>query len=289
VKRVGFILKPDKPEAGQILGELVPRLIEQGHQPVVLDEDQVAPEGALIVPEEQFAADQGLDMAVVLGGDGTMLRASALVADVGVPVLGVNLGRLGFLTPFDPAEAIDAVEAALAGRLETSERMRLAVTYRPAGGEATMRASMNDVVLHQGAMARLIALEARLGSALITSYRADGLIVATPTGSTAYNLAAGGPILIPGQKAMTLTPICAHALTHRPLVIPENATLRIALGEDSRGVVLTVDGQWARSFLPGDEIEVTTHPKPLVVFQSGKGYFDILREKLHWGAHSATG
>ena len=289
MKHVGFILKPDKPDAGQILAELVPELIENGHQPVVLDEDRVAPDGALIVPEEQFGHPEGqrLDIAVVLGGDGTMLRASALVADAGVPVLGVNLGRLGFLTPFDPEEARDAVFGALDGRLQRSERMRLDVTYSPAGGEAITRPAMNDVVLHQGAMARLIALEARLGSALITSYRADGLIVATPTGSTAYNLAAGGPILIPGQKAMTLTPICAHALTHRPLVIPESETLRITLGEDSRGVVLTVDGQWARSFLPGDEIEVTAGATPLVVFQSDKGYFDILREKLHWGAHSA--
>ena len=285
---VGFILKPDKPEAGQILAELVPRLLEQGHQPVVLDEDRVAPDGALIVPDDQFAQPGGtpLDIAVALGGDGTMLRASGLVADQRVPVLGINLGRLGFLTPFDPGEAREAVDAALAGQLATSQRIRLAVTYSPAGGEPITRPAMNDVVLHQGAMARLIELEARLGAALITTYRADGLIIATPTGSTAYNLAAGGPILIPGQRAMTLTPICAHALTHRPLVVPEHASLSIALRGDSRGVVLTVDGQWARSFLPGDEIEVTTNATPLVVFQSGKDYFDILREKLHWGAPS---
>ncbi len=288
MKHVGFILKPDKPEAAQILRNLVPWLIDQGHQPVVIDEDRVAPEGALIVPEDQFgeSREPPLDIAVVLGGDGTMLRASARVADVGVPVLGINLGRLGFLTPFDPSEAEGAISAALAGELETSPRMRLAVTYDPAGGEPITRPAMNDVVLHQGAMARLIELEARLGSAFITSYRADGLIIATPTGSTAYNLAAGGPILIPGQKAMTLTPICAHGLTHRSLVVPEHGRLRIALGGDSRGVVLTVDGQWARSFLPGDELEVTTSAQPLLVFQSAKGYFDILREKLHWGAHT---
>jgi NAD+ kinase len=136
-------------------------------------------------------------------------------------------------------------------------------------------------------MARLIELEARLDGELITRYRADGLIISTPTGSTAYNLAAGGPIITPGQSVKIITPICAHALTNnRPLVVRKEAKITLSLAGASSGVVLTVDGQWAVPFLPGDRVDITNAPKPLVLFDSGKPYFDILREKLHWGARS---
>ncbi len=283
--RVGFILKPDKSEAGVLLDQLVPWLIARGHVPVVTTEDQIGPAGAEIVPEEELAA--AIDICVVLGGDGTMLRASRLVADANRPVLGVNLGQLGFLTGFAPAEATTALGRALAGELKTSARMRLQVTFqRSAGGDPIVLTALNDAVIHQGAMARLVELDAYVDGDFVAAYRADGLIVATPTGSTAYNMAAGGPILVPGQAAMTLTPICAHSLTNRPLVMPAHAQMRITLGADTRGVVLTVDGQWAHSFLPGDAMEVTAARAPLTLFESEKRYFDIMREKLHWGLRS---
>jgi NAD+ kinase len=282
--RVGFILKPDKSEAGVLLDQLVPWLHQRGHVAVVTTEDQVGPEGAEIVPEEAFATTpSAIDLCVVLGGDGTMLRAGRLVADQGVPVLGINLGQLGFLTGFAPHEAQAALEKALAGKLETSTRMRLAVTFRRLGAEPVVRTALNDAVIHQGAMARLVELDAYIDGEFVSAYRADGLIMATPTGSTAYNMAAGGPILVPGQAAMTLTPICAHSLTNRPLVVPATSVIRIELGAESRGVVLTVDGQWAHSFLPGDSIECTAAAAPLTLYSSGKRYFDIMREKLHWG------
>lgn len=284
MKRVGFILKPDKKESGKLLPELVRWVVELGHTPVVADDDRFTAEGAVIVPRDQIG--RSIDMAVVLGGDGTMLAAASLVADEGVPVLGINLGRLGFLTPFDPDQAEDALAAALDGRLGTSERMRLAVTYTPEGEEPVTRTGLNDAVIHQGSMARLIEVEARLDGQIVSHYRADGIILATPTGSTAYNLAAGGPIVEPGQQAILLTPICPHSLTARPLVVPGSSVLAITLGDESRGVVLTIDGQWAHSFLPGDRIEIKAAPRPLVVFNSEKRYFDILREKLHWGARS---
>lgn len=282
MKRVGFITKSSTAEAGVILDSLVPRLVEQGHRALVLDEDLFAPPGSEIVPEEELGSTS--DLVVVLGGDGSILRAASLVADHDTPVLGINLGRLGFLTPFDPAEATRALDAALAGELPTSKRSRLGVTYSPRDAQPVRRNALNDVVIHQGAMARLIELEATIDAELLTSYRADGLIVSTPTGSTAYSLAAGGPILMPGQASMVLTPICAHTLTNRPLVVPHDAQIALRLRGDSRGVVLTVDGQWARSFLPGDRVEVTTAEKPLIMFESSKGYFDILKQKLHWGA-----
>jgi NAD+ kinase len=285
VNRLGFIVKPNKPEAGQLLDDLVPWLDSQGVVPVTLDEERVSTPAARIVPESEFATN--IDMCVVLGGDGTMLRASALVADAGIPILGINLGRLGFLTAFDPGQARDAITRAIAGDLRRGERMRLSITYTPVEGEPVSRTALNDAVVHQGAMARLVELNARLEGDFIASYRADGLIAATPTGSTAYNLAAGGPIIEPQHEAMVLTPICAHSLTNRPLVVAGNRTISITLGSaDARGVVLTVDGQWARTFQPGDQVDITSSARPLVTFESGKAFFDILREKLHWGARS---
>jgi NAD+ kinase len=286
VSRVGFILKPDKTEAGALLEELVPWLLNMGHVPVVTTEDQIAPAGCEVVPEADLG--ESVDLAVVLGGDGTMLRAARVLADHKKPVLGINLGSLGFLTGFSTQEAKPSIERAIAGKLPREERMRLAVKFvRATGGPndlTVVRCALNDAVLHQGAMARLVEIEAFVDDQFVAAYRADGLIVATPTGSTAYNMAAGGPIVVPGQNAMTLTPICAHALTNRPLVIPANATIRLGLGADVRGVMLTVDAQWAHSFLPGDFVELTAAAAPLILFRSQKGFFDVMRDKLHWGA-----
>jgi NAD+ kinase len=284
VSRVGFILKPDKAEPSALVDQLVPWLRERGHVPVVTTEDQIAPVGAEIVPELELGA--AIDIAVSLGGDGTMLRASRLVADRGRPVLGINFGTLGFLAGFAPSEAQAALTAAIAGELAKSERMRLAVTFQRTGAEPVTRYALNDAVLHQGAMARLVEIEASVDGQFVASYRADGLIVATPTGSTAYNMAAGGPIVAPGMAAMTLTPICAHALTNRPLVIGAAAKLRLSLGGDVRGVILTVDGQWGHSFLPGDLCEMTAAGRPMVVYDAKASFFDVMRDKLHWGARS---
>ena len=291
MKRVGFIVKPDwadtTGEAARLFGILAPRAREHGCEVVVADDDRIAMEGAVIVPRAQLG--QGLDLCVVLGGDGTMLGASVLVADEEVPVLGVNLGRLGFLTPFDPETAEQALDDALAGRLTTSERMRLQVDYLPKEGEPTGRAGLNDAVILQGSMARLVELETCLDDEVVSVYRADGLIVSTPTGSTAHNLAAGGPIIAPAQEAMAITPICAHSLTSRPLVVPGDRTVSVTVVGASRGMVLTVDGQWARSLMAGDRVEVRRAEKPLLVYESDKRFFDILREKLHWDARpSAT-
>jgi len=284
VTRVGFILKPELRDGDGLLGELVAWLTGHGHAAVVTREDHVAPAGATVVAQDDLS--RAIDVAVVLGGDGTMLRAAHLVADREVPVLGIHLGRLGFLTPFRRDEALAALDDAIAGKLTTSKRSRLMVTHTPAGGRPVQRTALNDSVIHQGAMARLIELEARLDGELITRYRADGLIIATPTGSTAYNLAAGGPIITPGQSVKIITPICAHALTNRPLVVRKESKVTVTLAGESRGVMLTVDGQWGAPFLPGDRVDIGNASKPLILFDSGKPYFDILRDKLHWGARS---
>ena len=287
VQRVGFILKPDKSEAGVLLEELVPWLREQGHAAVVTAEDQISLSGVEVVPENELGTS--IDMAVALGGDGTMLRAARLVANHGRPVLGINLGQLGFLAGFAPANAKPALAAALAGELAKTPRMRLAVTFRRHGAEPVVRYALNDAVLHQGAMARLVELDAFVDDEFVASYRADGLIVATPTGSTAYNMAAGGPIVLPTHAAMTLTPICAHSLTNRPLVISGASTIRLQLGVDVRSVLITVDAQWGHSFLRGDSVEIAAAAAPLVMFASKQSFFDVMREKLHWGARSDRG
>jgi NAD+ kinase len=147
-----------------------------------------------------------------------------------------------------------------------------------------VRYALNDAVLHQGAMARLVEIDAFVDGEFVASYRADGLIVCTPTGSTAYSMAAGGPIVLPGQAAMVLTPICAHALTNRPLVISASNTIRLQLGADVRGALITVDAQWGHSVLRGDAVEIAAASSPLVMYAGKQSFFDVMREKLHWGA-----
>jgi NAD+ kinase len=218
----------------------------------------------------------------VLGGDGTFLLGASLVADHGVPLFGVNLGSLGFITHYARGEASAALEAAAQGQLPVEERMRLAVTIGGPGGAGETRYAVNDAVLSQPSLARLLDLEASLDGAAITSYKADGLIVATPTGSTAYTLAAGGPILSPDLQAIVLTPICPHTLTHRPLVVRPDARLRIR--NVSGGTVkVTVDGQWGHDLQDGEWISLRAADRPLRMFKSPTPFFGILRQKLSWG------
>jgi NAD+ kinase len=278
--RVGFISKPDKSVAAALLARLAAWLRADGHVAVVASEDQLAVEGTEIVPESDLVT---VDLLCVLGGDGTMLRASRVVGDTGIPVLGINLGQLGFLAGFAPDEAELGLARALAGTLRIEDRSRLAVTLVRASGEQIERTALNDAVIHQGAVARIVDVEAYIDDDLVANYRADGLIVGTPTGSTAYNMAAGGPILIPGAAGMTLTPICAHSLTNRPLIVPSAATIRLILVREARDVMFTVDGQWGHAFYPGEEIRITTAAHPLRLIAGPKNYFDVMRDKLHWG------
>jgi NAD+ kinase len=210
-----------------------------------------------------------------------------VVGDAGTPVLGVNLGQLGFLAGFAPLEARVALADALQGRLRVEDRSRLAVMLHRPDGEVLSRTALNDAVVHQGGRARIVHADAWIDDAFVAEYRADGLIVASPTGSTAYNMAAGGPILIPGAAGMTLTPICAHSLTNRPLVVPASSVIRLQLGAGTRDVVLTVDGQWAVDFAAGDRIEITAAARPLRLYTGPNSYFDVMRDKLHWGLRGA--
>jgi NAD+ kinase len=279
--RFGFLLKRGKPEAREIAAELGRTLRDHGGTLVVLPDDHAALPGAQVVAPERLGA--AIDALIVLGGDGTFLYGANLVADHGVPIFGVNLGSLGFITPYVRGDAAAALETLCAGQLPIEERMRLIVTvHRGRGGDRETRCAVNDAVITQRSIARLLDLEARLDGSEIAIYKADGLIVATPTGSTAYTLAAGGPILTPDVQAMVLTPICPHTLTNRPLVFRPDARLRIRNVSDSP-VTLTIDGQWGRELEPSDAIEVRSADRPLRLYRSPTPFFGILRQKLSWG------
>jgi NAD+ kinase len=284
--RFGFLLKRGKPEARDLASELIAMLRQRGHASLISDGESGGLLGATMVDEATLAAS--VDALVVLGGDGTFLYGAGLVASRGVPIFGVNLGSLGFITHFHRAEAMVRLQAAASGELPIDERMRLRVIVRAGGtGQALeTRGAVNDAVISQPAMARLLDLEAQLGGEVITTYKADGLILSTPTGSTAYNLAAGGPILTPDLEAIVLTPICPHTLTNRPLVVP--ATRRLVIRNVSEGrAQLTVDGQWGRPLGPGDEVEISKEAAPLRLYRGAGSFFSILHEKLAWGERRA--
>jgi len=278
--RFGFLLKRGKPEAREIAADLGGILRGEGCDLVALAEDADALPGARAVSAEALGG--AIDALVVLGGDGTFLLGASLVADHGVPLFGVNLGSLGFITHYARGEAAAALTAACHGLLPIEERLRLAVTIGSPGGVLASRSAVNDAVLTQRSLARLLDLEASLDGAEIATYKADGLIVSTPTGSTAYTLAAGGPILTPDVQAIALTPICPHTLTHRSLVLRPDARLRIK--NVSRGpVTLTIDGQWGHEVQDGEWIDAHKADQPLRMFRSPTPFFGILRQKLSWG------
>jgi NAD+ kinase len=282
--RIGFLLKRGKPEARQLAADLARLLTDRGCPLVALPDDVDAIPGSRSVTEAELGAS--IDALAVLGGDGTFLYGAALVADHGVPIFGVNLGSLGFITPYARGEAAKAIADVVDGRAPIEERIRLAVTIHPPKGEpeAVMpaRSAVNDAVLTQRSIARLLDLEARLDGAEIATYKADGIIVSTPTGSTAYTLAAGGPILTPEVQAMVLTPICPHTLTNRPLVFPPDSRLEIR-NASGGSVTLTIDGQWVHELVTDASIEVRRAAQPLRIYRSPRGFFGILREKLSWG------
>ena len=225
-----------------------------------------------------------LDLVVVLGGDGTLLKAARFYGDQGAPVLGVNLGGLGFLTEIAREEFPPLFEKILAGDFQTEPRMMLAAEIIRKGEARPSTPFLNDVVINKGALARIIDLETSINNQFLTSYRGDGLIVSTPTGSTAYNLAAGGPILHPALETIIITPICPFALTNRPIIVQDNVVIDIRLGSKAREVWLTFDGQVGYPLEGGDVIRVKKTADSLRLIKSPfKNYFEILRTKLKWG------
>jgi NAD+ kinase len=235
---------------------------------------------------DKLALVEMVDMVVVLGGDGTLLSMADCIAAAGksIPILGVNFGSLGFLTEVTLPELYQSLETVLAGKARIEERLMLASTVRPRETINTYVA-LNDVVVAKTARSRMIDLSVSVGGEFVTRVKADGIIVATPTGSTAYNLAAGGPIVQPTVDALILTPIAPHTLTNRPLIIPASATVRVQPHMEGRDeVFVTFDGQAGFQLEEGDEISICRAERSLrLIHPSARSYFEVLRQKLKWG------
>jgi NAD+ kinase len=283
--RFGFLVRRGNPEAPGLAATLADGLRGRGTDVVFVgDYGEIPPPGFATAPGQEVG--RMVDVLVALGGDGTFLHGASLVGEHDVPLLGLNLGSLGFLTPFSAGEAENALADAVEGRLTVEERMRLDVTLRPQSGQIQRQSALNEAVINQRHIARLMDLTAAVDGSTITTYKADGLILSTPTGSTAYNLAAGGPILTPDLEAIVLTPICPHTLTNRPLVVRAETGLTVT-NVSPYQVALTVDGLWSREMAPGDAVEVRKARRPLRVFRPRSSFYGILRQKLSWGERKA--
>ncbi|MEW6321668.1 MAG: NAD(+)/NADH kinase [Acidobacteriota bacterium] len=286
--RIGIVTKPGLTEARDTLEALERWLAARAMDAVwSVEAAALLPAGGRTArPRAEVA--RGADLVVVLGGDGTLLAVADLVGQAGldVPILGVNFGSLGFLTEIRREEIYLALDAVLAGTAAYDERMMLRASTRRAGAEAASCLVLNDVVFTRVALSRMIDLAVTVGDQFVTSVRADGLIVASPTGSTAYNLAAGGPIVHPAMQALVLTPIAPHTLSHRPVVIAADRDVRVRPGPANAdaAVYVTFDGQRGFEIAEGDEVIIGRAPRPIrLVRAAARSYFEVLREKLGWG------
>jgi NAD+ kinase len=283
VTRIGIIAKADSPSAAAVIAGILGWLAGRGLTPVLEKETAaLVPDAAVLVATKAELPSQ-CELVVVLGGDGTLLSMARAIGDLGIPILGVNLGGLGFLTATTIDETLPALEATVAGRMAIDERMMLSARVLRNGESLGDYAALNDVVIMKSAMSRIISLAVSVEDEHATAYRADGLIISTPTGSTAYCLSAGGPILFPTMDAIVLTPIASHTLTNRPIVLPGTHRLTVTLRTDQE-VMLTLDGQVGFPLKEGDTVAVARHSARIrLVRFPGKDFFSVLRTKLKWG------
>ncbi|HXK59527.1 MAG TPA: NAD(+)/NADH kinase [Acidobacteriota bacterium] len=282
--RIGIFVKPGRLDFAPRLREIVSWLLNQSCR-IIVDDKLAADfglEGVTSCPASEIPGV--VDVVVVFGGDGTLLSVARLIGSRGAPILGVNLGTLGFLTSVTLDEIHPALETVLAGRHRLDTRTMLRAEVRQNGTHSPVTFyGLNDVVVNKGALGRMISLHLWINGDFTSSFLADGMIVSTPTGSTAYSLSAGGPIVYPALDAITLTPICPHTLTHRPLVIPSKSKIGLVLrsGED---VSLTIDGQVGVPLQVGAEVTCTESENKIQLIQpTERNFFEVLHEKLKWG------
>jgi NAD+ kinase len=288
IKRVGIVLKPHQPQALKTICDLTLWLGQRGIELAggpEIERERIQHETGCAVKEvdvDNLAA--AVDLMLVLGGDGTMIAAARLTGDEEVPVLGVNYGGLGYLTEFRIEELYGALEMILADNYRLDKRVMLDVELHNVDGNVTRSRVLNDVVINKSALARIIEIEAYLNKQYVSSFRADGLIVSTPTGSTAYNLSAGGPIIFPSMNAVVITPICPFTLSNRPLVAPDDAVIELLMKTEQEDVVLTLDGQVGHPLKVHDRVVIRKSRTTFNLIQpSNRNYFDVLRDKLRWG------
>jgi len=283
MKKVGVIAKQHKPEAREIVDELRHWLIKKGFEPYF---DEVT--GDLLQEKSQihpkFRIPSLVDMIIVLGGDGTLLGVARLMGEKEVPILGVNLGSLGFLTATTLEKMYPTLENIQRNEYVIDRRMMLTAQVYRQGERVADYNVLNDAVINKGALARIIDLDTYIDKQFVTSFKADGLIISTPTGSTAYCLSAGGPIVHPQIEAFIMTPICPHTLTNRPVVLPDTAVVEVILKSENEDVMLTLDGQVGFALRYRDVVRVTKARHQILLIQpSDRNYFEVLKTKLRWG------
>ncbi len=283
IRSVCLIANANKPEALSLASELYAFLAARSV--TALCEARAG--RALGLPSAPDEALSLCDLCIVLGGDGTLIHSAHVLDGRPVPILGINLGSLGFLTEIPSADTFEMLERVLAGDYQTVARSKLKARLLrgPKEEQQLVAEVLNDVVINKGALARIADLEAHVDGLFLTTWRADGVIVSTPTGSTAYSLSANGPILHPSVDAVMVTPICPHTLTQRPVVLSGDRKIRIVLQSDTSEMYLTLDGQTGVPLFPKDAIEIERSPNKLLLIANPKvDYFSILRAKLKWGA-----
>lgn len=288
LRRVGVVVKPQQPEALKTMCRLVVWLAERGIELASAPEADAARVEAetgcpvRVMTHDELAAN--VDLMIVLGGDGTMIATARLLGEREIPVLGINYGTFGYLAEFRNEEMIPALEAILNGDYRIDRRVMLQAELVRGEQELTNKRILNDVVISKSALARIIEIEAWLNNQFVGSFRADGLIVSTPTGSTAYNLSAGGPVVYPSMNAVVITPICPHTLSHRPIVVPDDATIELQLKTPEEEVALTLDGQVGFPMEVADRVVITKSRTTFNIVQpANRNYFEVLRNKLRWG------
>ena len=288
VRRVGVLVKPNQPEALETICRLASWCASRGMAVVggpKLERERVAAEtGCAVEAVAHSELVRGVDLIVVLGGDGTMIGAARMVGDSGTPVLGVNFGTLGYLAEFTVEDMTGALEAVMAGDYTLDRRLMLSATVTRGEEQLMHDRVLNDVVISKSALARIIEIDTFVDRKFVNRFRADGLIVSTPTGSTAYNLSAGGPIIYPSMNAVVVTPICPHTLSNRPLVVPDDVEFELVLKTPREEVALTLDGQVGMPLEYEDRVTVRKSSTTFNMIQAHtRNYFDVLRNKLKWG------
>ena len=283
VQTIGIISRPRRSNLVVVVPPLLKWLEAHGIQSIIDEETASSlPDGSKGQTRERVA--DASQLLLVLGGDGTMLAAARLAAPRGIPILPINMGSLGFLTSFTLDELHPALGDTLQGRFSLSERVMISVELDRAGKVIDNQRVLNEVVINKGALARMIEPELTIDGDFVCRYRADGLIVASPTGSTAYSLSAGGPIVHPTVESFVITPICPHTLSDRPLVIRDSSSVELKLSGNTESVFMTLDGQRGIPLQPTDLVRISRAKEPLKLIQPPKkSYFEILRSKLKWG------
>jgi NAD+ kinase len=282
MKSAAIISKPAKPELAAILPDLLDWFHQRGYKLYFDEQTAQYIDGEEVLPRQQLGL-KNPDFALVLGGDGTLLSAARAVAHEGVPILAVNLGSLGFLTEVPLSEMYSTLEAVDAGLCPTEQRAILDCTAYRQDQPLARHFALNDVVVNKSALSRLVDFDLLIDGAFVFSYKADGVIIATPTGSTAYSLAAGGPVLMPSVQALVLTPVCPHALTHRPLVVRDSAQIELRVQTALEEAFLSIDGQVGMPLRQGDRVVCQRAAHSVKLMRVRRTFFDVLRNKLKWG------